>query len=205
MISKKVISPLVDHPCPCLSLSPFRANRWDPHLEDQPRLGHSGAAVARQRERGRQALASAGRPQQQQGGTLGVFSTNHHSFLQKGFKYVQVCSTELHCRMKKQVCFYDLSFAHFHHLIWEMLCQQCWMSFTYSLWYPYRPISAMFLTNAKKRGKEMKVWNCFLIIFELPPKRDEVNCGFCPADFSWSFEKLWAVWYRTNNIMKWTI
>lgn len=77
LISEKVISPLTN-PSYSSPLSSSRADRWDPHLENQPRLWHSGASVARQRERGRQALASAGCPQQQQGGTFHPFNTIHH-------------------------------------------------------------------------------------------------------------------------------
>lgn len=75
----------------CLSLSPSRANRWDPHLENQPRLRHSSAAVARQRERGRQTVASAGRPQQQQGWRLHLFNTYHRLLSTLGSE-LQVCS-----------------------------------------------------------------------------------------------------------------
>lgn len=73
-----MISPLTNP----LSLSPVssRANRWDPHLENQPWLRDSGAPVARQRQCGRQTVASAGCSKQQQGGTPYLFTTSHDLF-----------------------------------------------------------------------------------------------------------------------------
>lgn len=107
----KVISPLNNPPCLSLSLSPSRANRWDPHLENQPRLWHSGATVARQRERGRQAVASAGCPQQQQGWTLHPFHTNCYLFSHLAHTYIH---TELSWQM--DVCVLYFTFTHlFNH------------------------------------------------------------------------------------------
>lgn len=96
---------------PSLSLSSSRVNRWDPHLENQPWLWHSGATVARQRERGRQAVASAGCPQQQQGGTLHLFNTSHHLFNKIRSKYIH---TELCWLMKNMLLFFFLLISRFH-------------------------------------------------------------------------------------------